>query len=86
MNSEIKTAATNKAERKQRGRIDRSAMFPVAPPKVELPEDYANWLAELKYQIQSERLRIVISSNVAMVLLYWEIGHRIYEGFCVSLA
>lgn len=27
-------------ERKQRGRTDRSVMFPVAPPIVELPADY----------------------------------------------
>lgn len=73
---------TNKktsSERKQRGRIDRTVMFPIAPPKVELPDDYANWLVDLKKRIQHERLRVVLASNVAMVLLYWDIGQRILE-------
>lgn len=68
-----------KTERKQRGRVDRTVMFPIAPPKVQLPKDYPSWLAELKHRIQSERLRIVITNNAAMVLLYWDIGQRILE-------
>src|SRR3989338_898357 len=67
------------SERKQRGKTDRSVMFPVAPPKVELPEAYGNWLADLKQRIAHERLRVVLVSNVAMVLLYWDIGQRILE-------
>lgn len=76
-----KKAPTKKAsqERKQRGGTDRSAMFPVAPSKVELPEDYSPWLTDLKQRIHSERLRIVLTSNAAMILLYWDIGHRILE-------
>lgn len=74
-----KTPIPTKAERKQRGRVDGTVMFPVAPPTVELPEDYPAWLAELKHRIQSERLRIVSASNAAMVLLYWDIGQRILE-------
>jgi len=68
-----------KAERKQRGRTDHTVMFPIAPSKVELPEDYPAWLAELKHRIQSERFRIISASNAAMVLLYWDIGQRILE-------
>lgn len=76
-----KKAPTKQAtqERKQRGGVDRSAMFPVASPKAELPEDYSLWLTDLKQRIQSERLRIVLASNTAMVLLYWDIGQRILE-------
>ena len=66
-------------ERKQRGRIDRSVMFPIAPPKVELPADYNQWVTDLKQRIHSERLRVALASNAAMVLLYWEIGQRILE-------
>lgn len=80
MGSDVKKTLTpTKTERKQRGRVDRTVMFPVAPLKVELPEDYPDWLADLKYRIQSERLRIVITSNAVMVLLYWDIGQRILE-------
>ena len=74
-----KPSLTESSERKQRGRIDRTVMFPVAPPKVELPADYPDWLADLKHRIQHERLRVVLTSNIAMVLLYWDIGQRILE-------
>jgi predicted nuclease of restriction endonuclease-like (RecB) superfamily len=79
MSSNKKSLTSAKPERKQRGQVDRTVMFPVAPPKIELPEDYPNWLADLKQRIQSERLRIVITSNAAMILLYWDIGQRILE-------
>lgn len=74
----LPTGATETStERKQRGRVDRDVMFPVAPPLTELPPDYAEWLGELKQRIRAERLRVVLASNSAMVLLYWEIGQRV---------
>ncbi len=66
-------------ERKQRGRTDRSAMFPVAPGTVEMPADYADWLTDIKTRIHRERLRVVLASNAAMVLLYWDIGQSIID-------
>ena len=65
------------AERQQRGRVDRSAMFPVAASAAEMPADYAAWLAEIKRRIHGERLRLVLASNSAMLMLYWDIGRRI---------
>lgn len=65
--------------RKQWGYVDRSVMFPVSPAMIELPLDYMDWLAELKQSIAKERLRIVLASNSAMVLLYWDIGKRILD-------
>jgi predicted nuclease of restriction endonuclease-like (RecB) superfamily len=66
-------------ERKQRGRIDRSVMFPVPPPASDAPPDYAAWLADLKARIQRQRLRVVLASNAVMVLLYWDIGRSILD-------
>ncbi|HIJ95053.1 MAG TPA: DUF1016 domain-containing protein [Desulfuromonadales bacterium] len=54
-------------------------MFPVAPAARELPPDYAAWLGDLKQKIRTERLRVVLASNAAMVLLYWEIGQSVLE-------
>lgn len=67
------------SDRKQRGRVDGTVMFPVAPSITELPQDYPAWLGELKQRIQHERLRVILASNTAMVLLYWDIGQRILE-------
>ena len=77
--TDTKTPTSTKTERKQRGRVDRTVMFPVAPPKVELPKDYSELLISLKQRIQQERLRIVLSCNAAMILLYWDIGKCILE-------
>ena len=66
-------------ERKQRGGIDSTVMFPVASSKAELPADYNQWVTDLKQRIHSERLRVVLASNAAMVVLYWEIGRSILE-------
>ena len=78
-----KTRAVSKrtrvSERKQRGRVDRGAMFPVPPPASDAPPDYAAWLADLKSRIYQERLRVVLASNSVMVLLYWDIGRSILD-------
>ena len=66
-------------ERQQRGRVDRSVMFPVPPPASDTPGDYASWLAGLKVRIRQERLRVVLASNAVMVLLYWDIGRSILD-------
>jgi predicted nuclease of restriction endonuclease-like (RecB) superfamily len=44
-----------------------------------MPHDYALMLEELKTRIQEERLRVVLSANAAMVLLYWDIGRVILD-------
>ncbi|PYQ63010.1 MAG: DUF1016 domain-containing protein, partial [Acidobacteria bacterium] len=68
------------AARRVAGRLGPEATaFPVPPPVAELPRDYAEVFAELKQRIERERLRAVLSANVAMVLLYWDIGKMILE-------
>ena len=52
-------------------------MIPSSPPLIEMPEEYAGFLADLKERITHERIRAVLSANSAMVLLYWDIGHAI---------
>jgi hypothetical protein len=44
-----------------------------------LPADYARVLADLKDRIAHERLRVTLSANSAMVMLYWDIGRLILE-------
>ena len=71
------SARPTASERKQRGRVDGSVMFPVAAPAGDMPADYAAWFAEIKHRIHGERLRLVLASNSVMVLLYWDSGQRI---------
>ena len=70
---------SDKKARQQRGSTDRGAMFPVAPTQLESSASYSAILTELKERIRSERLRVVLASNAAMVLLYWDIGTRIRD-------
>ena len=62
-----------------RGRARPGARFPAAPPRGALPGDYAAALAAIKSRIEQVRLRVVLSANAAMVLLYWDIGRTILE-------
>ncbi len=66
-------------ERKSRGRKRADASFPTPPTRLDLPENYAEMLKEIKHRIQTERIRVVMSANAAIVLLYWDIGRLILE-------
>lgn len=74
-----KEALTKSNKRKHRGEVDGTVMFPVAPTTIELPEEYALWLSDLKSNIAQTRLRVILASNATMILLYWDIGQRILD-------
>lgn len=59
------------------GRKKDGVMLPVAPPSTAMPKDYASFLLNLKKRIKQERLRVVMASNAALVILYWDIGKGI---------
>ncbi len=44
-----------------------------------MPDGYGELLTDLKQLITQERLRIVMSANTAMILLYWDIGQVILQ-------
>lgn len=66
-------------ERLHFGRIKDKVIFPVAPSEMEMSSNYASMLSDLKNRIRQERLRVVLSSNTALVLLYWDIGNTILK-------
>jgi predicted nuclease of restriction endonuclease-like (RecB) superfamily len=73
-----KSTEGNGADRRlARGRRKPGAIFPTAPGKLSLPDNYASVLEELKRRIKTERLRIMLSANAGMILLYWDIGKGI---------
>lgn len=69
--------ATLRRVRESEGKA--GASFPVPPSRLVLPSGYAETLREIKRRIGEERLRVVMSANSAMVLLYWDIGRMILE-------
>ena len=69
----------SKQDRKSRGRTRDEAMFPAPMGKNSLPADYGSVLDALKDRIRSERLRVTLAANSAMVLLYWDMGNSILE-------
>ncbi len=66
-------------KRLSRGRERTGVSFPVAPSASAMPENYAPLLNELKQRITTERLRVTMAANAAMVMLYWDIGKAILE-------
>ena len=65
------------SERKSMGRRRADASIPAPPGRGELPADYAALPGEIKERIRTERVRVVLAANEAMVLLYWDIGKAI---------
>ena len=65
--------------RKSRGRQRDSASFPAPISSTEMPQSYAVVLGKIKERIRTERLRVVMAANAAMVLLYWDIGKEILK-------
>ena len=68
-----------KETRLSSGRARSEARFTAAPARADLPADYSALLDDLKKRIAGERLRIILSANAAMILLYWDIGRSILE-------
>lgn len=65
--------------RRSRGRTRDEAIFPVAPPKSDLPDDYMEVLGRIKERVRQERLRVVLAANTVMTIMYWDIGNLILE-------
>lgn len=72
-------ATGQQGQRKSGGLVGDEVAFLVPLGKAALPTDYGTVLADLKERIQSERLRVTLTANAAMVLLYWDIGKVILE-------
>ena len=64
-------------ERKQRGSEKDQVVFPVPETIMNMPEGYGPFIKAIKEKIAAQRIKTVISANVSMILLYWEIGNSI---------
>ncbi len=73
------TTATREVvpSRANRGRVRDGASFPAPQAHAGMPPDYIETLNEIKTRIRTERVRVTMAANAAMVLMYWEIGRII---------
>lgn len=46
---------------------------------ISMPENYGNWLADLKNRIQTAQQRAALAVNRELILLYWQIGQDILQ-------
>ena len=73
-------------ERKQRNPNSRKdVIMPVPVSENQMPDSYSLFFGSLKKRIQQERLKVVLSANAALVMMYWDIGNSVlqkqqYEG------
>lgn len=67
----------NKARKRRDNGKNNGVIMPAPASAVDLPESYSGFLVEIKEQIKQERLKVVISANSALVLMYWSIGRTI---------
>jgi predicted nuclease of restriction endonuclease-like (RecB) superfamily len=54
-------------------------MFPVPETMQNLPENYSALLTEIKTIVTQERIKVVMSANAGLVLMYWHIGRKILQ-------
>lgn len=67
-------------ERKRRNPKSRKdVIMPVSASENQMPDNYSVFLGNLKKRIQQERLKVVLSANSALVMMYWDIGRSILQ-------
>lgn len=79
MKSKKENEIINKDERK--GFVDESGLvrFTAPPEKREMDESYNEFISLLIDNVHKTRISVVLASNSAMVILYWNIGSEILK-------
>jgi len=65
--------------RKSRGNAKDGVVFPVAINLSEMSSSYLEFIEEIKEEIRSQRISIVLNANSSMICLYWNIGRAILK-------
>jgi hypothetical protein len=76
--SGVDPMAARKVE-KQADAPCRGSLLMNSPQSLAVPEGYADWLAQLKHDIQQARQRAALAVNAELVLLYHRIGIEIQQ-------
>ena len=67
------------SNRKRMGKDKDGVMFPVATNLSEMSSSYLEFIEEIKEEIRSQRISIVLNANSSMICLYWNIGRAILK-------
>lgn len=74
----LRVQATSMA-RKASGITKPGVLFPVPEVLSHMPADYGAFLSEVKNIVARDRVKAVMTANVAMVLMYWDMGQTIAQ-------
>ena len=69
----------DKNKRKQLGKDKEQVVFPVSETLDKMPNNYSEFINDIKQRVAKQRLKTIISANANMILLYWDIGKSILE-------
>lgn len=64
-------------KRNHMGKATDEVIIPVAPNISEMSDTYLNFIDNIKNEIKTQRLSVVLSANASMICLYWNIGNAI---------
>jgi predicted nuclease of restriction endonuclease-like (RecB) superfamily len=65
--------------RKHMGKRKKDVVIPVAPAATGINGSYKELVSLIKTKIADTRLKVVLSANNSMIMLYWEIGSEILK-------
>ena len=66
-------------KRKQRGKEKPEVVFPLPESLAKMPENYIDFVHQLKAKITTGRTKAILHANASMMVLYWHIGNAINE-------
>jgi hypothetical protein len=61
------------------GKRKKDVIIPVAPAVAEINGPYKELISLIKTKITDTRIKVVLSANSNMIVLYWEIGNEILK-------
>lgn len=65
--------------RQRMGKDKEGVLFPVAPKRSEMSNDYFKFIEKIKKEIENQKLQVVLNANSSMICLYWNIGKAILQ-------
>jgi len=65
--------------RKQKGKLKSGVILPQAVGLSSLPDNYPEFIAEIKQHIRKQRIKTFLNANAEMTLLYWHIGSAVLQ-------